>query len=65
MNRFLPISSNFIDHKSKLYFSQKELTKILEYYSFGVTRGKWKDYRVHVNVSRSVGVNTTCSCSCR
>ena len=33
-------------HNSKLYFSNKELSKILNCYSLGVSRGSWKDYAI-------------------
>ena len=33
-------------HNSKLFFSKKELTKILSCYSLGVSKGNWKDYAI-------------------
>ena len=41
----LPSSSLF--HNSKLFFSKKELGKILSCYSLGVSIGNWKDYSIH------------------
>ena len=35
-----------IIHNSKLYFSRNELCKILNFYSLGVKKGKWKDYAI-------------------
>jgi len=34
-------------HNSKLFFSSKELCKILSCYSLGVSRGSWKDYAIN------------------
>ena len=33
-------------HNSKLFFSKKELTKILDCYAIGVSKGNWKDYAI-------------------
>jgi len=33
-------------HNSKLYFSKNELSKILNCYSMGVSKGSWKDYAI-------------------
>ena len=33
-------------HNSKLFFSKIELTKILNCYSLGVSKGNWKDYAI-------------------
>lgn len=40
------ITSKFRDNKLKLYFSKNELCRILEFYSFGVSKGNWKDYAI-------------------
>ena len=40
----IPSVKNF--YNSKLYFSKIELTKILNCYSIGVSRGRWKDYAI-------------------
>ena len=40
------ISSIKDSHNSKLYFSKKELSKILSFYSLGVSKGSWKDYAI-------------------
>ena len=40
----LPSLSKY--HNSKLFFSKNELTKILNCYSLGVSRGNWKDYAI-------------------
>ena len=34
-------------HNSKLFFSSKELGKILSCYYLGVSRGSWKDYAIN------------------
>ena len=34
-------------HNSKLFFSKKELTKILDCYAIGVSKGNWKDYAIN------------------
>ena len=36
-------------NNSKLFFSKNELSKILSCYSFGVSRGNWKDYAINFN----------------
>ena len=46
MNYYSSLSHKFINKNSKLYFTKKELTRILEYYSFGVSKGEWKDYAI-------------------
>lgn len=33
-------------HNSKLFFSKNELSKILDCYSTGVSKGSWKDYAI-------------------
>ena len=33
--------------------TKKELTRILEYYSFGVSRGEWKDYSINFSQSEA------------
>ena len=33
-------------NNSKLFFSKTELTKILDCYSIGVSKGSWKDYAI-------------------
>ena len=33
-------------NNSKLYFSKSELSKILNCYSLGVSKGNWKDYAI-------------------
>ena len=41
---------NTISHKninkSNLYFTRKEFSKILNYYSLGVAKGNWRDYSI-------------------
>ena len=34
-------------NNSKLYFSKSELSKILNCYSLGVSKGNWKDYAIY------------------
>ena len=43
----VPSSLNSNNHN--LYFSKKELAKILNLYFRGVTRGEWKDYAIKFN----------------
>ena len=38
------LTSRFNSNNHNLYFSKKELTKILNLYSSGVSSGSWKDY---------------------
>lgn len=40
-------------HNSNLYFSKHELTKILNCYSLGVSKGSWKDYAISFGVQRT------------
>lgn len=40
------LTSSTIFNNSKLFFSKKELCKILSCYSIGVSCGKWKDYSI-------------------
>mgnify|MGYP001270761597 CR=1 FL=1 len=51
MNYYSSLSHKFINKNSKLYFTKKELTRILEYYSFGVSKGKWKDYSIQFEIN--------------
>jgi hypothetical protein len=37
-------------HNSKLFFSKNELSKILNCYSIGVSKGKWKDYAIFFGI---------------
>ena len=41
-----PLTSVQYLHNSNLFFSKKELSKILSFYSFGVSKGKWRDYAI-------------------
>ena len=45
----IPLTSYSSNHNSKLYFSKYELNLILSCYSYGVTRGNWKDYSINFN----------------
>ena len=40
------LTSSSVFNNSKLFFSKKELYKILSCYSIGVSCGKWKDYSI-------------------
>ena len=42
----ISLTSSSSNHNSKLYFSKYELNLILSCYSFGVVKGKWKDYSI-------------------
>ena len=41
-------------NNSKLYFSKSELCKILNCYSVGVSKGKWKDYAIDFNRNEAI-----------
>ena len=43
------VSSSSNSNNHNLYFSKNELTKILNVYSKGVSRGEWKDYAIDFN----------------
>ncbi len=45
----IPLTFSIPNHNSKLYFSKYELNLILSFYSFGVSRGNWKDYSMNFN----------------
>ena len=47
----LTSSSHF--NNSKLFFSRKELDKILSCYSLGVSNGNWKDYSINSNTNEA------------
>ena len=47
MNNYSSLSHKLSNKNLKLYFTKEELTRILEYYSFGVSMGKWKDYSIN------------------
>lgn len=46
MNTIRSISHKYQNKKLEIYFTKKELTKILQYYSFGVAKAKWRDYSI-------------------
>ena len=48
------LPSRIETNNHKLYFSRNELTKILNCYSFGVSRGKWKDYAIDFNKDEAI-----------
>ena len=41
------LTSSALFNNSKLFFSRKELGKILSCYSLGVSNGNWKDYSIN------------------
>ena len=43
------LTSSPLFNNSKLFFSRKELGKILSCYSLGVSNGNWKDYSIDFN----------------
>ena len=45
----IPLTFSRSNHNSKLYFSKYELNSILSFYSFGVSKGNWKDYSINFN----------------
>ena len=48
----VPPSRNL--NNSKLYFSKSELSKILNCYSLGVSRGNWKDYAIDFTKNEAI-----------
>ncbi len=48
----VPPSGNI--HNSKLFFSKSELSKILNCYSLGVSRGNWKDYAIDFTKNEAI-----------
>ena len=48
----VPPSNNI--NNSKLYFSKSELSKILNCYSLGVSRGNWKDYAIDFTKNEAI-----------
>ena len=48
------VPSTSISNNHKLYFSNSELSKILNCYSIGVSNGKWKDYALNFNYNEAV-----------
>ncbi len=40
------VTSSSATNNHYLYFSKEELTKILDLYSKGVSRGQWRDYAI-------------------
>ena len=48
----VPPSRNI--NNSKLYFSKSELSKILNCYSLGVSRGNWKDYAIDFTKNEAI-----------
>ena len=48
----VPPSRNI--NNSKLYFSKSELSKILSFYSLGVSRGNWKDYAIDFTKNEAI-----------
>ena len=50
----MSLTSSNTNHNSKLYFSKYELNLILSCYSFGVVKGKWKDYSINFNNQEAI-----------
>jgi len=48
------VSSTSISNNHKLYFSNSELSKILNCYSLGVSNGKWKDYALNFKSNEAI-----------
>tara|TARA_B100000963_G_C22355950_1_gene549408 strand:+ start:24 stop:359 length:336 start_codon:yes stop_codon:yes gene_type:complete len=48
------VSSSSFPNNHKLYFSKTELTKILNCYSIGVSKGNWKDYALNFNTNEAI-----------
>tara|TARA_Y100000996_G_C22003640_1_gene429707 strand:- start:154 stop:483 length:330 start_codon:yes stop_codon:yes gene_type:complete len=47
------VPSSSYSNNHKLYFSKDELSKILNLYSKGVSRGEWKDYAIDFNTNNA------------
>ena len=48
------LSSSSLSNNHKLYFSRSELTKILNCYSAGVSKGDWKDYSLNFKSNEAI-----------
>ncbi len=48
------VSSSSVPNNHKLYFSKVELSKILNCYSIGVSKGNWKDYALNFNANEAI-----------
>ena len=48
------VSSSSNSNNHNLYFSKNELSKILNLYSKGVSRGEWKDYAIDFNKDEAI-----------
>ncbi len=48
------VSFTSISNNHKLYFSKLELSKILNCYSLGVSKGKWKDYALNFKTNEAI-----------
>ena len=48
------VSPSRQSNNHKLYFSKSEISKILNCYSIGVSKGEWKDYALNFNYNEAV-----------
>ena len=48
------VSSTLVPNNHKLYFSKSELSKILNLYSIGVSKGNWKDYALNFKTNEAI-----------
>ena len=48
------VSSSSSSNNHNLYFSKNELTKILNVYSKGVSKGNWKDYALDSKIDNAI-----------
>ncbi|PPR49013.1 MAG: hypothetical protein CFH15_01395 [Alphaproteobacteria bacterium MarineAlpha5_Bin5] len=48
------VSSRKQSNNHKLYFSKSEISKILNCYALGVTKGDWKDYSLDFNSNEAI-----------
>ena len=48
------VSSTSNTNNHKLYFSNSELSKILNCYAIGVSNGNWKDYALNFNSNEAI-----------
>ena len=48
------VSPSRQSNNHKLYFSKSEISKILNCYALGVTKGDWKDYSLDFNSNEAI-----------
>tara|TARA_Y100001970_G_C14135077_1_gene803827 strand:- start:888 stop:1214 length:327 start_codon:yes stop_codon:yes gene_type:complete len=48
------VSPSKLSNNHKLFFSKSEISKILNCYSIGVSKGNWKDYALNFNSNEAI-----------